>query len=103
MKITVDYTENTFSEELYVEDAKYLGDHVIRIYFNTKEERVVDFKPFLKQAGHPSIKKYLDESLFRSFTIQHGNLSWNDYELVFPVNDLYENNLMHQPQKTSDH
>ena len=94
MKITVEYTENTSTTELSIKDAKYLGDYVIRIYFTTNETKVVDFKPFLMQAIHPGIKKYTNEDLFTSYKIQNGNINWNDYDLIFPVSDLYENKIM---------
>ena len=101
MKITVDYAADT-SQEIYVADAEYLGNYVIRIHFNTNETRVVDFKAFLIRARHPSVKKYQDEQLFRDFTIQNGNLSWNDYELAFPVADLYENTILQQPSSQTE-
>ena len=94
MKITVEYTENSPSTEIIVQSARYIGDFVIRLFFANNENKAVDFKPFLTQAIHPSIKKYLREELFTSFKIEHGNLNWNDYELIFPVADLYENSIL---------
>lgn len=94
MKITIDYKDNINDSEINVIDAKYLGDYTIRIYFNTNENRVVDFKPFLMKAVHPAIKKYIDENLFKSYKIENGNLNWNDYDLIFPINDLYTANTM---------
>jgi len=94
MKITVEYTENVSITEINVKNARYLGDYVIRIYFNTNENKVVDFKPFLTKAVHPAIKKYIDENLFTSYKIEKGNLNWNDYDMIFPVTDLYENRIM---------
>jgi len=26
--------------------------------------------------------------------IEKGNLNWNDYDMIFPVTDLYENRIM---------
>jgi hypothetical protein len=43
----------------------------------------------LSQAGLPSIRQYLDENKFNQFKIVDGNVNWNDYELIFPVEDLY--------------
>lgn len=94
MKITVEYTENISSPELNIQDAKYTGDCIIRNYFNANENKIVDFKPFLMQAVHSTIKKYTDDNLFTSYKIENGNLIWNDYDLIFPINDLYENSLM---------
>ena len=92
MKITVQYNE-TNTELLSIKNAKYIGDFAIRIDFSNNNEKLVDFKPFLKKAVHPSIKKYLNEQLFEKFQIKNGNLNWNDYDLIFPINDLYNNSI----------
>lgn len=80
-------------ELIEIKSAKYIGDFAIRIYFNDGVNRLVDFKPFLESSLHPSIRKYLDESLFAKFDIIDGNLNWNDYDLIFPVYDLYEGEI----------
>jgi hypothetical protein len=69
--------------------ARYLKDYVLRIFFDNGEERVVDFKPFLTKSRHPAIIKYRKDSVFRKFKVQGGNINWNDYDLIFPVSDLY--------------
>ena len=90
MKITVDYIDyDKESFGLKIEKAKYLSDFVIRILFNDSTEMLVDFKPFLEKSNHPSIRKYLDESKFADFKIIDGNLNWNDYDMIFPIQDLY--------------
>lgn len=76
-----------------ITSAKYIGDFAIRIYFNDGANRLVDFKPFLESSLHPSIRKYLNEKLFAKFDIVDGNLNWNDYDLIFPVNDLYKGEI----------
>ncbi len=38
-------------------------------------------------------KKYLDKALFQKFTIEYGDIIWNDYELCFPIWDLHEGNI----------
>ncbi len=94
MRIIVDYktSESTFSQ-LKIDAAKYLSDYVIRIKFNDGNERLVDFKPFLSKSHHPSIKKYLDEDKFSNFLLIDGNLNWNDYDMIFPLSDLYKGQL----------
>jgi hypothetical protein len=90
MKILVEYKnteENT--EVLKVKLANYLSDFALRITFNNGVEKLIDFKPFLSNAIHPSIKKYFNETLFKNFQIVDGNLNWNDYDLIFPISDLY--------------
>jgi hypothetical protein len=76
-----------------VETAQYSGDYTIMIHFNDGYNRLVDFKPFLELSIHPSIRKYLDQNKFRKFDIIDGNLNWNDYDLIFPVDNLYEGQL----------
>jgi hypothetical protein len=94
MKITVDYNEyKNKIENLKIIEAKYLSDFVIRISFNDSTEMLVDFKPFLQKSNHPSIKKYLDESKFSEYNIVDGNLNWNDYDMIFPIWDLYQGKI----------
>jgi hypothetical protein len=97
MRILVDYKENeTGFEQLKIDSAKYLSDYAIRIKFNDGTDRVVDFKPFLFKSLHPSIKKYLDEKQFANFNLIDGNLNWNDYEMIFPIWDLYNGQVYEQ-------
>ena len=94
MRIIVDYkdSESGFNQ-LRIDSAKYLSDYVIRIKFSDGKEKLVDFKPFLIKSLHPSIKKYLDENKFSNFSLIDGNLNWNDYDLIFPLSDLYNGQL----------
>jgi hypothetical protein len=90
MKIVKINNESNNHTPIIISDANYIGDFAIRIRFKDGTERLVDFKSFLKQSHHPAIKKYLDENNFKQFNIIDGNLNWNDYDLIFPVSDLYE-------------
>jgi len=94
MRIIVDYkdSESGFNQ-LKIDSAKYLSDYAIRIRFSDGNERLVDFKPFLLKSLHPSIKKYLDENEFSNFSLTDGNLNWNDYDLIFPLSDLYNGQI----------
>ena len=92
MKIVVDYKDSEFGE-LKIDSAEYLSDYVIRIRFSDGNEKSVDFKPFLSKSLHPSIKKYLDENKFSNFSLTDGNLNWNDYDLIFPIFDLYRGKI----------
>lgn len=78
---------------LSITNAEYLGNYNIRIKFSDGEIRAVDFGDFLKKARNPMTKKYLDESLFKKYSILYGDLVWNDYELCFPIYDLYQGKL----------
>ena len=89
MKITEVYNRD-YSDLIEIKSASYIGDYAIRIFFNDNVNRLVDFKSFLENSFHPSIRKYLDENKFKKFEIIDGNLNWNDYDLIFPIYDLYQ-------------
>jgi hypothetical protein len=92
MKITKEYAGYKI-ELLEVRTATYAGDFKIKIQFSDDTKRVVGFKSFLKNSLHPSIKRYLDEKRFKDFKIIDGNLNWNDYDLIFPIEDLYKGKI----------
>ena len=94
MKIVIHYTkENQQSKSIRVASAHYIGDYALRILFNNRQTKLVDFKAFLEKSKQPSIKKYMNEKYFKKFKIVHGNINWNDYEMIFPVEDLYEGKI----------
>jgi hypothetical protein len=70
-----------------------LGDYILRINFDDGTTQEVDFKPFLSTALHPDIRAFLDPQRFASFRIEYGDLIWGDYDLCFPVIDLYKNRI----------
>jgi hypothetical protein len=74
---------------LRVKEARYAPRHRVDITFNDGTHRVVDFGPFLKQARNPMFTKYRDLKEFKSFHIQDGDLMWGDFEMIFPIMDLY--------------
>jgi len=77
-----------------VTKAKYLRDYKLRLWFSDGRRQVIDFGPFLRQSLNPLIRKYLDVEVFKQFTVAHGDLFWNDYDLCFAVADLYANRLL---------
>lgn len=92
MRIIKEYTVSK-SELIEIKSAKYIGDYAIRIAFSDGTDRLIDFKTFLESSLHPSIRKYLDEIKFKQFKIIDGNLNWNDYDLIFPIDDLHKGNI----------
>lgn len=78
---------------LSIIDAEYLGNYKIKLVFSDNLERIVDFGNFLSKAKNPMTQKYLDEKLFSSYSIKYGDLIWNDYEMCFPIWDLYMNQI----------
>lgn len=73
-----------------VVQAEHAGTYRLKLVFSDGTERVVDFGPFLQNAGHPAIRAFLEPEKFASFRIEQGDLLWGDYDLCFPVADLYE-------------
>lgn len=76
--------------------AEQVGDFKLCLRFDDGCENSIDFKPFLSRSRHPDIRAYLDPLRFSSFRIEHGELVWGDYDLCFPIMDLYRNTLDHQ-------
>jgi DUF971 family protein len=73
-----------------IQKADYLGEYKINFLFSDGIENTIDFEYFLKKARNPMTKKYLDKKLFKSYSIEHGDILWNEYEMCFPVWDLHE-------------
>ena len=80
-------SENTV---VFVERAEHAGDFRLRLSFSDGTQRIVDFAPFLRQSHNPLIQAYLDPAAFARFTVRDGDLIWDDYDLRFPIADLYE-------------
>ena len=76
-----------------IERAEYVDGYRIHLVFSDGQERVIDFEPFLTRSLNPLIRKYLDLDEFKKFTISYGDLIWNDYDLCFPIADLYEGRI----------
>lgn len=76
-----------------IEQADYQGDHKIKLLFSDGTQRIVDFGPFLCRALNPMTTTYRDIREFQKFELLHGDLVWNDYEMCFPIWDLYEGNI----------
>lgn len=75
--------------------AEQVGDFRIRLQFDDGTEQTVDFKPFLTHAPHPDIRAWLDPAHFATLRLEFGELVWGDYDLCFPVIDLYRNHIDH--------
>jgi hypothetical protein len=75
--------------------ANYLGGYRLELEFGDGKLQKVDFEPFLKSSLHPEIRSYLNLEKFTQFRLEYGDLVWGDYELCFPIKDLYENQICH--------
>lgn len=73
--------------------AEYVGEYNIQFSFSDGVEKTIDFSTFLNNARNPMSKKYLDQQLFKNFSISYGDIIWNDYEMCFPIWDLHEGTI----------
>ncbi|MBI5325692.1 MAG: DUF2442 domain-containing protein [Ignavibacteriae bacterium] len=76
-----------------IKKAEYKGNYIIHFKFSDGKEKDVDFGIFLKNAKNPMTRKYQNEELFKNYMLKHGDIIWNDYELCFPVWDLYQGKI----------
>lgn len=74
--------------------AEQAGDYALRLRFDDGTVQTVDFKPFLSLSHHPDILAYLEPARFAAHRIEYGELVWGDYDLCFPIADLYHNRLL---------
>lgn len=74
--------------------AEQVGDYALRLSFGDGTVQTMDFKPFLSFSRHPDIRAYLEPARFAAYRIEYGELVWGDYDLCFPIADLYHNTIM---------
>ena len=73
--------------------AEYIQGYKIKFSFSDGVVVVIDFSEFLKKAKNPMTRKYLNKQLFKNFSIEYGDIIWNDYEMCFPIWDLHEGKI----------
>ncbi len=73
-----------------IKTAQVVRNYRLRLEFSDGKVVEVDFGPYLRSATLPGIRRYLQPRQFRQFAITDGVLHWNDYDLIFPMADLYD-------------
>lgn len=78
-------------DNIQIVNAKYASDYSIQFTFSDGTVNEVDFYPFLsKPYQNPMTSQYLDQDKFKQFEIiHHCDISWDDYEMCFPLETLY--------------
>jgi hypothetical protein len=79
---------------LEIVQAEYASGHKIHLTFSDGMVRVIDFEPFLRKALNPDITKYRQLRNFKKFHLHHGDLMWGDFDMIFPLNDLYDGTIL---------
>lgn len=82
------------NQYIEVTEAKYVSGYKLRLAFSDGTVRIVDFGPFLKKARNPDTTDYRDLKKFKSFHLDHGDLMWGDFQMIFPIMDLYRGNIL---------
>ena len=73
--------------------ADRVGGYRLELAFSDGRVSTIDFGPFLRGSLNPATRLFLDEKRFKSFSLTHGNLVWGDYQMCFPIEDLYEGRI----------
>jgi Protein of unknown function (DUF2442) len=75
---------------VHVRTVHHVRAYRLRIEFSDGKVTEVDFEAFLRGSAHPAIRRYLQPGRFKQFAITDGVLQWNDFDLIFPMADLYD-------------
>lgn len=78
---------------LSIEEAEYVDGYRLRLFFDDGTIQVVDFHNYLRDAPRPWITKYWDLEEFKNFRLVDGDLMWGDFDLIFPIGDLYNGKI----------
>lgn len=103
IKITREPIDESAQDFVDIVRAEYLNGYRIHLWFSDGKEHVVDFEPFLKAARNPMSTRYRDVKAFKQFRLEEGNLNWNDYEMCFALEDLYNNDIDVELDEASRH
>lgn len=81
------------SRVINIVSATQIGKYQLRLSFDDQTTQDIDFGHFLSQSQHPEISAYLNEARFNAYRLEYGELVWGDYDLCFPIIDLYNNQI----------
>jgi hypothetical protein len=70
-----------------------LGGYRLRLRFDDGTVQTLSFHSFLSHSSHPDLRAFLEPERFAAYRIEYGDLIWGDYELCFPIMDLYRNQI----------
>lgn len=85
----------TIPENVFVKNAKYLGDYRIAFRFTDGHSTEFDFHAFLTAQGQNSMAtQFPDVTWFKEFAIDgRADIVWGDWEMCFPFAALYAGDL----------
>ncbi|MEI6647250.1 MAG: DUF2442 domain-containing protein [bacterium] len=76
--------------EVNIVRAESAGNYRLWLTFSDNHKTLVDFETFLERSMNPQTRQFLEEERFLCFRLEYGNLVWGDYEMCFPIEELYD-------------
>lgn len=81
-------------EALKITDAILIQPFVLKVFFNNRENRIIDFRPFFN-ALKGDYAKYNTPVAFNKFKVENGELRWGkNADIQFHPIDVYYNSLL---------
>ena len=78
----------TLTDEIRVRSVKPLDDMMMILTFTSGERRLYDATQLLE---YPAFQPLRDESVFKSATVEHGIVVWNDGDIDIAPETMYAN------------
>jgi len=86
---------------LIIEKAEQIGDYRLKLCFSDGHIQIIDLEDFLFCSTNAHIQKYQNPEAFAGFAVTDGDLQWNDYDLCFSLEDLYENKNLDRKKRSA--
>jgi len=80
-------------QEVNIVSAEHAGGYRLWLTFSDHYKTIVDIAPMLEHSMNPQTRQFLDTDRFLSFRLEWGNLVWGDYDMCFPIEELYEGHV----------
>lgn len=87
----------TPTDEIRVRSVKPLDDMMMILTFTSGERRLYDATQLLE---YPAFQPLRDESVFRSATVEHGIVVWNDGDIDIAPETMYANSYAYNEMLT---
>ena len=84
--------------DLNIVRTQYEDDYRITVEFSDGHQTTVDFEPFLSNSLNAETQQFLDIVRFKAFRLEWGSVVWGDYDMCFPIEDLYTGELVSRPR-----
>ncbi len=76
--------------EVNIVQVEPAGGYRLWLSFSDNHKTLVDLAPVLECSMNTQTRQFLDTERFLSFRLEWGNIVWGDYEMCFPIEELYE-------------